>query len=269
MEGDPKSMVASLAKGLRVLEAFSAERPLLKNTDVARMTGLDHGTVFRLLQTLVMLGYVERLPETRAFRLTLKVLDLGFAAIGRLDLRGAAQPELRLLVQQLGEAASLGVLDGDEVVYVERIQDSDLRLGVDIRVGSRVSAPVTAIGQAILAWLPAEDAARVFAARARDTAGAPAPHSVAELVVVLGEVRGRGYAIAEGNTVSGLRVLAAPVLGADGSAVAAISVASPSIRCPLQEHVARAGPALLQAASRIGRALAASGQTIAARPHTR
>jgi hypothetical protein len=59
---------------------------------VARITGLDHGTVFRLLQTLSLLGYVERQSDTRAFRLTLKVLDLGFCAIARLDLRGAAQP---------------------------------------------------------------------------------------------------------------------------------------------------------------------------------
>ena len=201
---DPKSLVASLAKGLRVLEAFTADRPMLTITEAARLTGLDHGTVFRLLQTLAMLGYVERVAESRAFRLTLKVLDLGFAAIARLDLRGAAQPDLRALAGGIAEAASLGVLDGNDVVYVERVQESHLRLGVDIRVGSRVSATATAIGQAILAFLPTPEAA------------------------MLDAVRARGYAIADGSTIPGLRVLAAPILGADGHAVAAISVASPS-----------------------------------------
>jgi IclR family pca regulon transcriptional regulator len=261
---DPKSVVASVAKGLRVLEAFTAERPALKLSDVARITGFDHGTVFRLLQTLSLLGYVERLPETRAFQLTLKVLDLGFAAIGHLDLRRAAQSELHRLVHSVGEAVSLGILDRDEVVYIERVQESDLRLGVDIRVGSRVCAPTTAIGQAILAWLPEADVARIFQMRPRTERSPRVPGTLDELTAVLQAVRCRGYAIADSSTVPGLRVLAAPVFGGDGHAVAAISIASPSMRMPLDEHIRLAEEPLLQAAARITRALSASGQTIAA-----
>ena len=262
---DPKSLVASLAKGLRVLAAFEAGRPALTITEAAKATGLDHGTVFRLLQTLQMLGYVERLPDSRAFRLTLKVLDLGFAALAQLDVRGAAQPELRALVNSLGHAASLGVLDRDEVVYVERVQESGVRLGVDIRVGSRVSAPVTAIGQAILAYLPPGQAARILAMRDRAALPAHLPKTPEALAATLAAVRARGYAVADGDTIAGLRVLAAPILGADGSAIAAISIASPGMQAPLEDHVAAAAPALLAAAARISRALAASGQTIAAR----
>ena len=84
---------------------------------------------------------------------------------------------------------------------------------------------------------------------------------------MLDAVRARGYAIADGSTIPGLRVLAAPILGADGHAVAAISVASPSMLMPLEHYIATAAQPLLAAASRISRALAASGQTIAA-PHT-
>lgn len=60
---DPKSTVQSLAKGFRVLHAFTAEDPQLKLADVARRAGLDSGTAFRLVETLVMLGYLERLPR--------------------------------------------------------------------------------------------------------------------------------------------------------------------------------------------------------------
>ena len=95
---DPKNTVQSLAKGFRVLHAFTAEEPELKLADVARRAGLDNGTAFRLLETLVMLGYLERLPETKQYRLTLKPLELGFNAIARMDLRTIAQPELRSLV---------------------------------------------------------------------------------------------------------------------------------------------------------------------------
>src|SRR3954471_20022357 len=84
-ELDPKNTVQSLAKGFRVLQAFTAEEPELKLSEVARRAGLDNGTAFRLLETLVMLGYLERL-ETKQYRLTLKPLDLGFNAIARMDL---------------------------------------------------------------------------------------------------------------------------------------------------------------------------------------
>ena len=153
-ELDPKNTVQSLAKGFRALQAFTAEEPELKLAEVARRAGLDNGTAYRLLETLVMLGYLERFPETKQYRLTLKPLELGFNAIARMDLRTIAQPELRALVGTVREAASIGILDRDEVVYIERYQEGQARLGVDIRVGSRIPAYCTAIGHSILAFLP-------------------------------------------------------------------------------------------------------------------
>src|SRR3954451_6778894 len=156
---NPKSTVQSLAKGFRVLQAFTAERPELKLSEVARLAGLDSGTVFRLLETLVMLGYLARQAETKQYRLTLKPLELGFNAIARMDLRTVAQPELRALVGKVHEAASLGILDRDEVVFIERYQERLADLGVDIRVGSRVPAYCSSIGHCLLAFLP-RDASR-------------------------------------------------------------------------------------------------------------
>src|SRR4029434_891771 len=92
---DPKSTVQSLAKGFRVLQAFTADEPELRLSEVARRAGLDNGPAFRLLETLVNLGYLERFADTKQYRLTLKPLELGFNAIARMDLRTIAQPELR------------------------------------------------------------------------------------------------------------------------------------------------------------------------------
>ena len=119
---DPRNLVNSLSKGLRVLEAFTAERTEMTLSEVARAASLDPGTAFRMLNTLVMLGYVARVPDSKRFRLTLKVVDLGFHAIGRSDLRDLARPILRSLVDEINEAASLGVLDGGDVLYVERVR---------------------------------------------------------------------------------------------------------------------------------------------------
>ncbi|MBL6933206.1 MAG: IclR family transcriptional regulator, partial [Rhodospirillales bacterium] len=93
--GSDKSQVQSLAKGFRVLEAFSAEDRELTLSEIAGRVGLDPGTVFRILSTLTTLGYLDRVSGTKRFRLTLKVLDLGFHAIARTEVRDLARPILR------------------------------------------------------------------------------------------------------------------------------------------------------------------------------
>ena len=113
---ESKSQVASLTKGLRVLEAFTAEIPEMTISQVAAAAGLDAGTAFRMLNTLVTAGYLSR--REKQFRLTLKAADLGFHAIARSDLRDLARPILRDLVGETLEAASLGVIDAGDVLYV-------------------------------------------------------------------------------------------------------------------------------------------------------
>jgi IclR family pca regulon transcriptional regulator len=262
-ELNPKNTVQSLAKGFRVLQAFTAEDPVLKLSEVGRRAGLDNGTAFRLLETLVMLGYLERLPETKQYRLTLKPLELGFNAIARMDLRTIAQPELRNLVGTVREAASIGILDRDEVVFIERYQEGQARLGVDIRVGSRVPAYCTAIGHSILAFLPRGETRRIVGMSRRIKVNEDTPVTLEEIEARLEKVRAAGYALADSEYIAGLRVLAAPILGADNYAIAALSVAAPSMRMPLKEFVALTAGPVTAAAAKIAHALSAAGNTVA------
>ena len=146
-----KNVVKSVAKAFAVLHSFGPDAEELVIADVARAAQMDNATAFRLLNTLVSLGYVEKVPDSRRFRLTFKCLELGFNAIARSDIRTLGRPLLRSLVGDRIEAASIGVLDGPEVVYVERIQAGLQRLAVDVRVGNRVPAFSSALGRAILA----------------------------------------------------------------------------------------------------------------------
>src|SRR5262247_714799 len=100
-----KSTVLSLAKGFRVLEAFDAREPVLTLSQIAVRAELDPGTTFRLVKTLVMLGYLQA-ADAKKYRLGPKVLDLGFNAFGRMDLHALARPILRSLIGQVNEAAS-------------------------------------------------------------------------------------------------------------------------------------------------------------------
>ena len=254
-----KNVVNALAKGFRVLEAFTADATELTLAETARRAGIDNATAFRLLNTLVMLGYVEKIDGTRRFRLTLKCLGLGFNAIARSDLRALARPVLRALVGEVNEAASIGVLDGADVVYVERIQAGLTRLGVDVRIGSRVPVYATAIGQAILSGLPRETQRQVLAARRLDPLTPNTLTTEGALLDRLDLVRARGYALSDQETVLGLRVLAAPVVDVDGVPVAGLSVAAPGSRMTIAAFEEAARAPVLAAASALSRAMQASG----------
>ncbi len=267
-DASDKNVVHSLAKGMRVLEAFTADQPELILADVARRAGLDNATTFRLLNTFVLLGYVEKAPGTRAFRLTLKCLDLGFNAIARADMRALARPVLRTLVGEVNEAASVGVLEGADVLYIERIQAGLTRLGVEVRVGTRVPVYSTAIGHAIAGFLPREAQIRILRQRPPVKLTENTPTDPDMLLARFDQVRARGYALSDGETVAGLRVLSAPVLDPDHMPLAGLSVAAPGFRMPLAEfEQATAGP-VMAAARALGRALQASGGVAAHMHHT-
>lgn len=265
-EGDPRSTVASLRKGLAVLEAFSAEQGDLTVSEVAAIAGLDPGTAYRMLTTLAEAGYLARDPATRRFRLTLRVLDLGFAAIGRRDLIDIARPVLRSLVGEVSEAASLGVLDGADILYVERVRAGLTRLGVDIRIGTTIPAAGTAIGNALLAFLPEQELARVLALPPRSRAVPAFRVEPALLAERLAAARRDGFVLQESPFTPGLRLLAAPVLDAERLPLAVVSVAAPVSSAMEEEFRRHLLRPVLAAAGDIARALAASGSVAPALP---
>ena len=258
---DPsKSMVMSLAKGFRVLEVFDAQEPELTLSQIASRAELDPGTTFRLVKTLVMLGYLHP-AEHKRYRLGLKVLDLGFNAFGRMELHAIARPILRSLVGTINEAASIAVLDGPELVYVERLQMPLGRLGITQRIGARVPAYCTAVGHAILAYLPIEERLQILNAKERVKLTPNTPTSIPEIESRLEKVRTLGYALSDQDTVIGVRVVAAPIFDPDQRSWAAISAAAPWMACSLQEFVDHTAPAVMKAAKQLTKVSMISGST--------
>jgi len=259
---DDKSLVRSLAKGLRILEAFNkrqADGAEMTLTEIARAAGLDAGTAYRLVRTLQELDYVEKIDGTKRFRLTFKVIDLGFNAFGRMDVRDLVRPGLRRLVGEVNEAASFGVLDGTDVVYVERVQAGLVRLGANIRIGSRIPTYYTAIGHSILAFLDEEQCDDILSRQTITKISETTPRSVEEIKQQLKVVRDRGWALSE--PVPGLRVLAAPILDPDQHPYGAISVAAPSANSSREVFLNRTLEPLIDSAQKLGVAISISGAT--------
>jgi IclR family transcriptional regulator, pca regulon regulatory protein len=252
--GAEKNVVQSAGKVFAVLRAFDAGHPELTISEVAGRAGLDRGTAFRLIHTLVGLGYLAAVPNSRRFRLTLKCLELGYAALTRAGLNGQAAPLLRELVPQHADAASLGVLDGADVVYVERFQVDMARPDLDRRVGSRTGAYASALGHAMLAWRDPAEARQVLASAERVRLSDRTLIDLDELMERLASVRERGYAVSDGENAYGLRTIAAPILDADSQPIAGISLSVRSERVELNAFIEDALPLLLRAAQALTRA---------------
>ena len=253
--GNPKNQVQSVAKAFAVLHAFGADLPELTLAEVAARAGLDRGTAFRLVHTLEGLGYLRAVPDGRRFRLALKCLELGHAALAGHDLGSHAAPLLREMVPSLADAGSLGVLEAGEVIYLTRVEAGLDRHGVVRRPGTRIGAYATALGQAILAWLPPEQQVAQLESVPRVKLSERTLTSMEALLARLQQVRERGYAVSEGENAYGLCTVAAPVLGADGTPLAGVSLTIQGGRLPAGDFVAQAAPCARSVAAELAEAI--------------
>ena len=265
---DPKRaghFVQSLERGLAVIRAFSAERPELTLSDVARVTGLTRAAARRFLLTLVELGYVH--SDGRLFSLRPRVLELGYAYLSTLSLTDVASPHMERLVASLRESSSISVLDGDDIVYVVRVPTHRI-MTVSIGVGTRFPAYATSMGRVLLAAL-APGALDEYLARARlEPLTSRTITSTNALRTALGAVRAQGWALVDQELEDGLRSVAAPITDGSGKVTAAINLSTHASRVTLDTLRRTFLPQLQQTARRIEVDLAVPG-TKPARDRTR
>lgn len=254
-EDNPKNVVASVAKAFAVLKAFDASLPELTVSEVAARAGLDRGTSFRLINTLRLLGYLAAVPRSRRYRLTLKCLELGYTPLARADLKVLARPLLVEMVPEVADAASLGMLDGADVVYVERAQSDASPLNLDRRPGSRTGAYGAALGHAILARMPVEKQRETLERSKLIRLSEKTLVDIDSILARLAEVRAQGYAVSDGENAYGLRTVAAAVLDTDHAPIAGVSLTIHADRMAIGPFVAQAAPHVLRIAGALTQAV--------------
>lgn len=240
--------VQSLERGLAVIRAFDAQRPELTLSEVARHCDLTRAAARRFLLTLADLGYVR--TDGRLFRLTPRVLELGYAYLSSLSLPEVAAPHLERLVEEVHESSSMSVLDGDDIVYVARVPMARI-MTVAINVGTRFPAYATSMGRVLLAALPSDALEEYLGRITLRRLAARTTTSVDALRAELSRVRAQGYAIVDQELESGLRAVAAPVRDKAGTTVAAINVSSHASRSSMEKIRRELVPKLRAAAARI------------------
>lgn len=217
-------------KTLRVLEVFRGGSPRLSLTDVVTASGIPKASAFRILETLCYLGYVSR-TEHGLYRLTFRLMDIAGVVQERNLLRKLATPFLKKLQRQTSETVNLGVLEGDEVVYVDVLESSH-SLRMVPRVGSTAPFHATALGKVIAAHLAAEDIARLMRkARPRRMTDRTIT-SDARLREELARIRERGVAVDDQEEINGCTCVGAAILDIRGGVLGAVSISAPSSRTP-------------------------------------
>jgi IclR family pca regulon transcriptional regulator len=186
--------VQSFARGLSVIRSFGADAPSQTLTEVARRTGLTRAGARRILLTLEGLGYVT--SEARRFRLTPRILDLGFAYLSSHPLWRAAGPVMEGMVADLKESSSAAVLDGGDIVYVLRMPTQNF-LHETISVGSRLPAHCTSLGRVLLAALPAEARQNLLEAHPPVARTTRTVTDTGRLQTMLDEVNRQGWALVD------------------------------------------------------------------------
>jgi IclR family transcriptional regulator, pca regulon regulatory protein len=230
-KSDPRQsplFIGSTEKAFQVLHAFDGPNRQMPLAMIATVTGLDRSATQRLVHTLETLGYLRRVHNSRNYTLTSKLLQFGYNYLRGNELVGKAAPYLLEISKSVGETVNLHELDGTDIVYLVRFPGKHL-INVDIMVGSRLPAVLTASGTAILSKCPKELVDNILRHNVKPLT-AQSVVDPARLRKRINAAREKGYAIISNETVLGDISVASSITDEHGRAIAGISISVPTTR---------------------------------------
>lgn len=226
-------MDKTLLKGLDVLSHVALSDQNVRITEVATELGLTKSNAYRLLKTLESAGFLQQDPNTKDFKPSLRLWELGLHAVRRLDLRAVAADSLRRLSEASRETVHLAVLDGGEVIYVEKI-DSAEPVAAYTRLGGRAPAYCVATGKALLSQMPEADFSKLGLSLKKHSQFTIT--SMKALRAELAKAAANGFAINRGEWRESVWGLASAIRDATGAVVAAVGVSGPRFRLESPER---------------------------------
>jgi DNA-binding IclR family transcriptional regulator len=217
----------TLLKGFDIIELLAhSDRPLAL-TEIANALDLAKSNVHRLLQALTERNYVFRVESSGRYVASIKLWELGSAVLAKLDLKLHAQEVMDDLLAKTGETVHLSVLDGDEVVYVHKL-DSPNPVRAYTQIGGRAQAYCVATGKAMLAYrslAALELMAQSLQPRTDATITDPR-----KFLLEMDRIRVQGFAVNRGEWNANVAGIAAPITDASGTVIAAIGLSGPKER---------------------------------------
>ena len=226
-------VVPALQRGMQLLGQFSRGERELTGAELSRRLDLPRASVFRLLQTLEQMGFVERVGDGPSYKLGIAVLRLGFEYLASMELTEHGRPIIDDLCGSTGLSAHLVVRDAREVVIVAKSAGRSFMFN-SIQVGARVPAHATVLGRVLLGDQSAEALAALYADVRLEPYTTQTPTTLSALQALIEADARRGYGISQGGFEAGISTIAAPVYDDHHHIAAAVSVTVPSQRIDTQ-----------------------------------
>jgi len=226
-----KYKVPALERGLRLLQEFGRDNATLGAPELARRLQLPRATIFRMLNTLEALEFLQRTENGNDYRLGLAVLRIGFEFLAALDLTQLGQPIIDQLSTRIDFPCNIVVRDGCCIVYVAKAAPPS-PFASSVRVGTRLPAHATMLGHALLGDMSLAQLAELYPKEPLHAYTAQTPTTVEALFHMVRTGRERGYVVSEGFFEHAICTVAAPVRDARGQIVAALgtTVTAPHIK---------------------------------------
>jgi IclR family transcriptional regulator, acetate operon repressor len=229
--------IQSVDRAVMLLETIAEMGGEATLTELANRTGLNISTCHHLLATLLKWGFVAKVPGRRSYALGGRILYLSHICLRQVDLPRRVQPYIERINQVTGETVHLCVLQGEQMVTMLR-REARHAVRVDTGALGRLEAPhATALGKAMLAWLPEDEIQRILQA-----SGAVkfTPNTITDFSALIEElrlVRRKGYAIDREEYQPGVICIGAAIRDHSGAVVGSISASTPTMRAT-EEHLA-------------------------------
>lgn len=226
-ESNARYIVPGLQRGLQLLGQFTRDEPELTGAELSRRLDLPRASVFRLLQTLEQMGFIERVGDSSNYKLGIAVLRLGFEYLASMELTEHGRPVLDALCAATGLSAHLVVRDRREVVFVAKAVGKSSLFNA-IQVGARLPAHATVLGRVLLADLSMAGLSELYVGQSLQAFTAHTPTTLAQLKKLIEEDQSRGFGVSQGGFESGISTIAAPVFNDRHAVTAAVSVTVPA-----------------------------------------
>jgi IclR family transcriptional regulator, KDG regulon repressor len=238
----------SLERALKILNAFDSEKQALTLAQLSTALDLPRATVLRLCTTLVKYSFLRQDPESKRYSLGLRLFELGSIVFNSFSLRKIASHHLTELQVKLGKTVFLGVVDNDDLLYVDKREDPRNPISFTSEIGRRRPPTWGMVGPAILAYMPESEIERIIDKRPLKTTAKKSFTSKEEFMAWLREIRKQGFAVDQEAAMDGISGVAAPIREASGKVIAAIGVAfiassvdQKSLKKIIKEAMATAG----------------------------
>lgn len=231
-----RTTYSPLRKAFAILEILTREGKPVSAPDLGAELAMTRQTIHRILSQLEELGMVQRDFERERYEVAPALAQLGLRALGTVRATKLRRAILERLVAEVRETCNIGVLDGNEVVYIDRVE-CDWPLRVQLKPGSRLPAYCTAIGKLLLAQLSQKHLDQYLAAvplERRTPNTLTSAHALGEAIA---EIRARGYSINDQEDSAGLLAVAVPIRDPEGVIRAGLAVHGPEIRLPRSRAV--------------------------------